>query len=40
LETTAIREEHSLRVFKKKVLRRILAPNREKVKRSWRKTHN
>jgi hypothetical protein len=34
-----LREEHSLRIFEKKVLRRIFGPKREEVG-SWRKLHN
>jgi hypothetical protein len=32
-------EEHRLRVFEKRMLRRIFGPRREK-DRSWRKSHN
>jgi hypothetical protein len=34
-----LREEHRLRVFEKRVLRKIFGPKREK-DRSWRKLHN
>jgi hypothetical protein len=34
-----LREEHRLRVFENKVLRRIFGPKRE-VDGSWRKLHN
>jgi hypothetical protein len=34
-----LREEHGLRVFENRVLRRIFAPKREK-DGSWRKLHN
>jgi hypothetical protein len=34
-----LREEHRLRVFENRVLRRIFGPKRE-VDRSWRKLHN
>jgi hypothetical protein len=34
-----LREEHKLRVFENRALRRIFGPKREKV-RSWRKLHN
>jgi hypothetical protein len=34
-----LREEHGLRVFENRVLRRIFGPNREK-DGSWRKLHN
>jgi hypothetical protein len=35
-----LREEHRLRVFENKVLRRIFGPKRNEVKRGWRKLHN
>jgi hypothetical protein len=35
-----LREEHSLRVFENKVLRRIFGPKREEVTGVWRKLHN
>jgi hypothetical protein len=35
-----LREEHRLRVFEKRVLRRILGPKRDEVTGSWRKQHN
>jgi hypothetical protein len=35
-----LREEHRLRVFENKMLRRIFGPKREEVTRSWRKLHN
>jgi hypothetical protein len=34
-----LREEHRLRVFENRVLRRIVGPKREE-DRSWRKLHN
>jgi hypothetical protein len=34
-----LREEHRLRVFENRVLRRIFGPKREE-DRSWRKLHN
>ena len=34
------REEHRLRVFENRVLRRIFGPRREGVTRDWRKLHN
>jgi hypothetical protein len=34
-----LREEHRLRVFENRVLRRIFGPKREE-ERSWRKLHN
>jgi hypothetical protein len=33
-------EEHRLRVFENRVLRRIFGPKRDKVTGSWRKLHN
>jgi hypothetical protein len=33
-------EEHRLRVFENRVLRRIFGPNRDKVTGGWRKLHN
>jgi hypothetical protein len=35
-----LREEHSLRVFENRVLRRIFGPKRDEVKGGWRKLHN
>jgi hypothetical protein len=35
-----LREEHRLRVFDNRVLRRIFGPKRDKVMREWRKLHN
>jgi hypothetical protein len=35
-----LREEHRLRVFKSRVLRRIFGPKRDKVTGGWRKLHN
>jgi hypothetical protein len=34
------REEHRLRVFENRVLRRIPRPKRDEVIREWRKLHN
>jgi hypothetical protein len=36
----AIREEHRLRVFENRVLRRIFGPKRDEVTGEWRKLHN
>jgi hypothetical protein len=36
----ALKEEHRLRVFEKRVLRRIFRARRQKVMGSWRKLHN
>jgi hypothetical protein len=35
-----LREEHRLRVFENRVLRRIFGPKRDKVTREWRKLRN
>jgi hypothetical protein len=35
-----LREEHKLRVFKNRVLRRIFGPKRAGVTGGWRKLHN
>jgi hypothetical protein len=35
-----LREEHRLRVFENKVLRRIFGPKRDEVMGDWRKLHN
>jgi hypothetical protein len=35
-----LREEHRLRVFENRVLRRILGPKRGEVAMEWRKLHN
>ena len=35
-----LREERRLRVFEKRVLRRIFGPNRDEVTGEWRKLHN
>jgi hypothetical protein len=35
-----LREEHRLRVFENRVLRRIFEPKRDEVTREWRKLHN
>jgi hypothetical protein len=35
-----LREEHRLRVFENRVLRRIFGPKRDEVTREWRKMHN
>jgi hypothetical protein len=35
-----LREEHRLRVFVNKVLRRIFGPKRDEVTGEWRKLHN
>jgi hypothetical protein len=35
-----LREEHRLRVFENRVLRRIFGPERDEVTGDWRKLHN
>jgi hypothetical protein len=35
-----LREKHRLRVFKNRVLRRIVGPKRDEVMGEWRKLHN
>jgi len=35
-----LREEHRLRVYENRVLRRIFGPKREEVTREWRKLYN
>jgi hypothetical protein len=35
-----LREEHGLRVFENRVLRRIFGPKRDVVPEEWRKLHN
>jgi hypothetical protein len=35
-----LREEHKLRVFEKRVLRRIFGPKRDEVTGGWTKLHN
>jgi hypothetical protein len=39
-ELTGLREEHRLRVFETRVLRRIFGPKRDEVTGAWRKLHN
>jgi hypothetical protein len=34
-----LREEHRLRVFENRVLRRIIGPKRDEVTAEWRKLH-
>jgi hypothetical protein len=36
----ALREEHSLKVFENRVLRRIFGPRRDEIIGGWRKLHN
>jgi hypothetical protein len=35
-----LREEHRLRVFENRILRRIFRPKRDEVTGEWRKSHN
>jgi hypothetical protein len=35
-----LREEHGLRVFENKVMRKIVGPKRDEVTGGWRKLHN
>jgi hypothetical protein len=35
-----VREEHKLRVFENRLLRRIIGPKRDGVMGGWRKLHN
>jgi hypothetical protein len=37
---STLREEHRLRVFENRVLRRIFGPKRDEVMGGWRKLHN
>jgi hypothetical protein len=38
--SVTLREEHRLRVFENRVLRRIFGPKRDEVTGEWRKLHN
>jgi hypothetical protein len=40
LESFSLREEHCLRVFGNRVLRRTFGPEREEITVDWRKLHN
>jgi hypothetical protein len=35
-----LREEHRLRVYENRVLRRIIGPKRDEIIGGWRKVHN
>jgi hypothetical protein len=37
---SVVREEHRLRVFERRVLRRIFGPKRDEVTGNWRRLHN
>jgi hypothetical protein len=39
-ETVTFSEEHRLRVYENRVLRKIFGPKRKKVREHWRKLHN
>ena len=38
--SVSLREEHRLRVFENRVLRKIFGPERDEVTREWRKLHS
>jgi hypothetical protein len=40
LWSLTLREEHRLRVFENRVLRRIFGPKRDEVTGEWRRLHN
>jgi hypothetical protein len=40
ITSLTLREEHRLRVFENRVLRRIFGPKRDEVMGEWRKLHN
>jgi hypothetical protein len=40
VRSLTLREEHRLRVFENRVLRRIFGPKRDEVMGDWRKLHN
>jgi hypothetical protein len=40
ISSLKLREEHELRVFEDRVLRRIFRPKRDEVKGEWRKLHS
>jgi hypothetical protein len=40
LVSLTLREEHNLRVFENRLLRRIFGPKRDEVMEDWRKLHN
>jgi hypothetical protein len=35
-----LREEHRLKVYENRVLRRVFGPKRDEIRREWRKLHN
>jgi hypothetical protein len=40
LFSSTLREEHRFRVFEKRILRRIIGPQREELAGGWRRLHN
>jgi hypothetical protein len=40
LRNRSLREEHRLRVFENRVLRKIFGPKRDEVTGEWRRLHN
>jgi hypothetical protein len=40
ISSLRVREEHRLRVFENRVLRRIFGPKRDEMTGGWRKLHN
>jgi hypothetical protein len=40
ISSVTLKEEHKLRVFENRVLRRIFGPKRDEVTGGWRKLHN
>jgi hypothetical protein len=40
LKSLILREEHKLRVFENRVLRRIFGPKRDEVTEEWKELHN
>jgi hypothetical protein len=40
LRSLTLREEHRLKVYENRVLRRIFGPRRDEVAGGWRKLHN
>jgi hypothetical protein len=37
--TLILREEHGLKVFEKRIIRRIFGPNKDEIAGGWRKIH-
>jgi hypothetical protein len=40
VKSLTLKEEHRLKVFENRVLRRIFGPKRDEVTEEWRKLHN